>query len=113
MDIREIRRRRLAAIVADYGKSVDFARAYGIDPTYLSQILNDHRKVGEKSARNLETKIGLPKGALDGDSKNPITANDLLQQLSREEFLSLAADMALIASSLIRGAQNKSAPSDK
>jgi transcriptional regulator with XRE-family HTH domain len=42
----------------------DFAAKYDLDASYLSQILNGHRNLGEKAARTLETKIGLPPGAL-------------------------------------------------
>ena len=42
----------------------DFANQHGLDASYLSQILNGHRNLGEKAAANLEDKIGLPSGAL-------------------------------------------------
>lgn len=36
-----------------------------INAAYISQILTGHRKLGEKSARNLESKIGLKENYLD------------------------------------------------
>lgn len=47
----------------------DFANSHGLDASYLSQILNGHRKMGEKAAANLEEKIGLTSGSL----VNPVT----------------------------------------
>lgn len=41
-----------------------FAERYDLDASYLSQILNGHRKLGEKAAANLEEKLGLPAFAL-------------------------------------------------
>lgn len=42
----------------------DFANQHGLDASYLSQILNGHRNLGEKAAANLEEKIGLAAGSL-------------------------------------------------
>nr|WP_256217517.1 S24 family peptidase [Pseudomonas sp. NBRC 111119] len=42
----------------------EFAEAHDLDASYLSQLLNGHRKLGEKAARNLEVKIGLAAGML-------------------------------------------------
>lgn len=42
----------------------DFADQHDLDASYLSQILNGHRGLGEKAALNLEKKIGLAPGIL-------------------------------------------------
>ena len=42
----------------------DFANQHGLDASYLSQILNGHRNLGEKAAATLEDKIGLAAGSL-------------------------------------------------
>jgi len=42
----------------------DFSDLHGLDASYLSQLLNGHRKLGEKAAANLEAKIGLPPSTL-------------------------------------------------
>ena len=42
----------------------EFADQHNLDASYLSQLLNGHRSLGEKAAANLEAKIGLPKGTL-------------------------------------------------
>ncbi|CAI8916273.1 putative transcriptional regulator [Pseudomonas sp. IT-P218] len=42
----------------------EFAEHYNLDASYLSQLLNGHRSLGEKAAANLEAKIGLAEGTL-------------------------------------------------
>lgn len=42
----------------------EFAEQHNLDASYLSQLLNGHRSLGEKAASNLEAKIGLPEGTL-------------------------------------------------
>jgi transcriptional regulator with XRE-family HTH domain len=48
----------------------EFARKTGVSRSYLSQILSDGFRFGEKAARSFEGKLRLPAGALDeeGDS---------------------------------------------
>lgn len=47
------------------GKSQkDLAKAYGLNPSYISQLLNGHKTIGEKAAKNLESKLGLRPGIL-------------------------------------------------
>jgi len=63
----EHRRTRLEALVAEgkpqiqKGDIAAFARKHGLDATYLSQLLNRHRSFGERAARNIEEKAGLPR----------------------------------------------------
>lgn len=47
------------------GQIAAFAKLYGIDPTYISQLLKDHRPLGEKAARTMEEKLGKPRGWFD------------------------------------------------
>lgn len=83
MDIKDIRRAALQRLVDSRcgGSKAEYGRRYGIDPTYLSQLLTGHRSIGEKSARKLEAAAGVDDGYLD----NPINAG-----LSQDQ----AADMA-------------------
>lgn len=78
MDIKTVRRDGLQYLVdtRTAGNKAEFGRKYGIDPTYLSQILNGHRSMGEKSARKLEGQIGLESGYFD----NPLNAGRTLEQ---------------------------------
>ena len=62
----------------------EFADQYNLDASYLSQLLNGHRSLGEKAAANLEAKIGLPEGTLrvpfgpirDATTATPLTPAD-------------------------------------
>ncbi|MGF6595104.1 S24 family peptidase [Pseudomonas sp. 2835] len=63
MDINKQRVDALKTLMAGASQK-DFANQHGLDASYLSQILNGHRNLGEKAAANLEEKIGLPSGTL-------------------------------------------------
>lgn len=69
-DVRDVRRRRLAELIGDVarrGAVAEFARTHGLNDTYLRQLLNGHRSLGEKAARRMEREIGLSPKFLDGD----------------------------------------------
>lgn len=57
---------RIAALKAIIGDSSlkDFSDRHELDSSYLSQMLNGHRNMGERAAANLEKKIGLRPGTL-------------------------------------------------
>lgn len=88
MDINRQRVNALKAVMAGASQK-DFANQHGLDASYLSQILNGHRNLGEKAAANLEEKIGLRPGALvspdsAGDeepAKPSASTADLVSQL--------------------------------
>jgi transcriptional regulator with XRE-family HTH domain len=63
MDIYEQRISALRKAMAGLSQK-DFANQFGLDASYLSQLLNGHRKLGEKAATTLEIKINLPPGTL-------------------------------------------------
>lgn len=63
MDINERRIASLRKIMGSMSQK-EFAEAHDLDASYLSQLLNGHRKLGEKAALNLEVKIGLAAGTL-------------------------------------------------
>lgn len=69
MDIREIRRLELKRLVSQFETTAAFARAHDLDPTYISQLLNGHRRMGEKAARKIEAAVGLAPFALDRASE--------------------------------------------
>lgn len=58
MEIHAIRLKALRREVDKFPTLAAFARHYRLDTTYISQLLNGHRNLGEKAARNLEAKIG-------------------------------------------------------
>ncbi|MEG0858618.1 MAG: LexA family transcriptional regulator [Pseudomonas sp.] len=94
MDINKLRVAALKAVMAGASQK-EFADQHGLDASYLSQILNGHRNLGEKAALKLEEKIGLDAGALvsptlagdpDIDCEQQIpassaTAADLVKQM--------------------------------
>ncbi|MNL04307.1 Peptidase S24-like protein [compost metagenome] len=105
MDINQTRVKALKAVMAGASQK-DFANQYGLDASYLSQILNGHRNLGEKAAANLEDKIGLPKGSLVSPSapeeQAPITpvasaTEQLKLALARVKGLSDEARNRLLA----------------
>lgn len=63
MDIYKQRISALRAAMAGLSQK-DFANQHGLDASYLSQLLNGHRKLGEKAAATLEEKINLNPGSL-------------------------------------------------
>jgi phage repressor protein C with HTH and peptisase S24 domain len=73
MDMNAIRVANLARLASAEKNKATFARKYGLDPTYLSQILTGHRSIGEKSARNLEEKLNLDPFTLDKSDEHEAT----------------------------------------
>jgi len=68
MNIHETRKYNLRHLIGDvsaHGAVSKFARDNNFDPTYIRQILNDHRKMGEKAARKFEKALKLEDGYLD------------------------------------------------
>ncbi len=66
-----IRRTNLKLLTASSDSISAWARKYGFDATYVSQMLSGHRNIGEKTARKIEVSTGKPVGWLDGDWANP------------------------------------------
>ncbi|MFN5746610.1 MAG: LexA family protein [Methylococcaceae bacterium] len=65
MNINAIRLNALRREISHFPTLAAFARHYSLDSTYISQLLNGHRNLGEKAARNLEVKLGRPTGSMD------------------------------------------------
>lgn len=63
MDINKLRIAVLKELIGDQ-KASKFAHAHDIEPSYISQIINGHRPMGDRAARTLEQKIGLEAGTL-------------------------------------------------
>jgi phage repressor protein C with HTH and peptisase S24 domain len=105
MDINKLRVDALKAVMAGASQK-DFANLHGLDASYLSQILNGHRNLGEKAAANLEEKIGLPPGSLVNPSapgekptvRSGLSAIDQLKQsLSKVKGFSAEARDRIVA----------------
>ena len=65
MEIHAIRLQALRGEIAKFPTLVAFARHYGLDTTYISQLLHGHRNMGEKAARKLEAQLGWPPLTMD------------------------------------------------
>lgn len=65
MDINTLRLNALRREMLNFPTLAAFARHYELDATYLSQLLNGHRNLGEKAARNLEAKLGWAPRSMD------------------------------------------------
>lgn len=63
--ITEIRSLNLQRLAKEYGSQRLLADALDTTPGYVNQLLTGHRDIGEKSARNIENKLGLAEMALD------------------------------------------------
>jgi phage repressor protein C with HTH and peptisase S24 domain len=67
----EDRKATLKRLINASGNSVaDFCRSHDLDPSYISQLLNGHRNIGEKAARKIEAKSGLAEGYLDIETQS-------------------------------------------
>jgi cyanate lyase len=66
-DAREHRITRLLMQMARFKTARAFCEAYGLDPTYINQLINRHASFGEKAARKLEHAMGLSECWLDAD----------------------------------------------
>jgi plasmid maintenance system antidote protein VapI len=95
MNIRDIRRLRLKWHVDQEESIVAFARKYGVNETYISQLLGGHRPIGEKSARNLEAAMGLEPYTLDAIEIEMLTKD-------QQEWLSLFEQLTEAQKGLIR-----------
>lgn len=63
MDTKTLRVRALRRLIGQQPLK-DFADANELDASYLSQILNGHRGMGEKAAATMADKIGVPRDVL-------------------------------------------------
>lgn len=65
MEVQKLRLKALRWEIAKFPSTAAFARHYLLDVTYISQLLNGHRNLGEKAARTLEAKFGWPLLTMD------------------------------------------------
>jgi transcriptional regulator with XRE-family HTH domain len=113
MTASEFRHAHLVLMIEKSGTAQAFAERVGLAPSYISQLVNNKtpggRGIGDKLARKIEAKLGMPKGAMDlppaGSSDVQLIAilsslpedkvvkamSDLLPQLSPEGLRQLSA----------------------
>lgn len=80
------RKRRLENLRAEVlraGGPKPFVKKYCLerDPSYLSQVLNGHRSLGEQAARNLENDCGWEPGYLDREEPANDNVFELIKRL--------------------------------
>ena len=74
MDLRARRVEKLRQMVNDAGGPAAFARLHeGVNPTYVSQLLNGTAPFGDRAVEKMEKLIGLPAGTFDAGEADPDT----------------------------------------
>lgn len=97
MDRNEFRVEKLRKLVDGYGGPAEFARLRSqdgadkpIDPTYVSQLLNGHRRFGEKAADNMCRRAGLHQGYFDTEQppqETPKTKDNIAEYVARDTLI--------------------------
>lgn len=73
----KIRVAKLKGLIGEQSIAAFCRKFEKIDPNYISQILNGHRSFGEKAARTMEGKLGLPLGWFDRRTDNAWPFNSI------------------------------------
>lgn len=102
MKVQEIRRIRLTQLLAEYsGPDREFADAIGQSPSFVSQLKNGSRDMGESVARGMEKSLSLPPYSLDTLEENPNLEGVLagyFETLSEEDRTTLVEYAQFLAS---------------
>jgi hypothetical protein len=65
MDVKEIRLNNLLALASRYDQDIEFCKRIEMNPSYLPQLKGKTKTIGDKIARKVEEKLGLPHGYMD------------------------------------------------
>jgi phage repressor protein C with HTH and peptisase S24 domain len=68
------------------GNQADFARHIGKSPSLVWQYLSGHRMIGEKFAREVESKAILPKGWMDAPPYTDVKPNSWKEPQNKDEI---------------------------
>lgn len=70
MKIDEVRARNLERLMRDrrFKHHKDFCEAVGISATYISQVRNRTKKLGDALTQRIEVALGLPEGEMDNQN---------------------------------------------
>ncbi|MEB2328082.1 MAG: S24 family peptidase [Pseudomonas sp.] len=92
MDIYQSRIATLRALIGESSLK-DFSDKHDLDASYLSQILNGHRNMGERAAANLEKKLALLPGTLTspGSGDTPDAASAVFSATAQLEMATSTA----------------------
>jgi transcriptional regulator with XRE-family HTH domain len=65
MTAKEFRHRHLLKAIDEHGSIENLAKRVGLSPQYLSQLKNETRGIGHKTARKIEIALGWAEGDMD------------------------------------------------
>lgn len=105
MDISEIRKQNLRRIIDNAiskglaKNDAEYCKKKDLEPSYISQLVNGHRNIGERSARNLEKKMGLNAGVLD----QSLNTNQLDNNINLSQKILLKGDLIPVISWVAAG----------
>lgn len=102
IDIFQIRLRNLLPLLEKRGEPARLARAIGIDPNYLSRIKAGKKRIGDITARKLESALGLDYGWMDlnhRDASPRIAGQSIpdcfLESITEEQLLQIIRSKGL------------------
>jgi phage repressor protein C with HTH and peptisase S24 domain len=78
MTNKELRRKKLAGLITQYGSQKAFGDVVSKDPAMFSQIMNGTRNMGDRLARDIEQKLGKNTGWFDVDDLNAQSKTNIL-----------------------------------
>jgi len=104
MDVRQIRRGNMLALINGEKTKAAFARKVGTDPAYISQILSTKTRaeVGNDLARAIEGAYGLPYGWMDHEHQE--AKQEEIEQGVVAEFSSVYLSSTEEGRAFLRGA---------
>lgn len=101
MEQKDPRVEKLRELVVRAGGPAKFARTHpGVDPTYVSQILNGHRSFRERAARKMEKLCELPEGYFEPSSD----AIWPFKSIDYSRYLALSHDERIRLEGVVEGA---------
>lgn len=98
MTASEFRHAHLVLMIEKSGTAQAFAEKVGLAPSYISQLVNNKarggRDIGDKLARKIEAKMGLPKGTMDlpPESSSDVQLIALLSSLPEDKVVKAVSD---------------------
>ncbi|WP_430318302.1 LexA family transcriptional regulator [Pseudomonas nitroreducens] len=100
MDMNQLRIEALKRLMGGLTQA-EFANRHDLNASYISQLLSGTRNFGERAARNMEEKIGLPAGTLsrpDGDAIDGefVRISGALQHFQNVEGVPMAVKGGLV-----------------
>lgn len=82
MNIYELRLETLKKVIGN-DKASEFCQKYNISPSFISQILNGKRNIGDTAALSLEQDLGLPAGTISAPQRVEMDGFELAPEIKR------------------------------